>query len=198
MASGTVECICLYCSAHFFRQPNQVARGENKFCSVPCKRAAHVKSPAQRLWEKVDQSGGHDACWPYATVKEGKHAVIGFDTGGQQWKGMGAHVLAYTLTNGPIAKGMVVRHTCDNPRCCNPRHLILGTYRQNRQDMEQRHRGTHGPYHRPNAKVTPDIVQAIRQIGNSMPKKDIAAKFSLTYQTTYDILTYHTWVDIEP
>lgn len=36
--------------------------------------------------------------------------------------------------------GLAVRHTCDNPRCINPEHLILGTQQENIQDMMERGR----------------------------------------------------------
>lgn len=41
------------------------------------------------------------------------------------------HRLAWRLTRGEIPKGMIVMHACDNPPCCNPDHLKLGTYAEN-------------------------------------------------------------------
>lgn len=52
----------------------------------------------------------------------------------------GAHRLVYTMSHGPIPEGMVVRHTCDNPACENPNHLIIGTQRDNIQDTMDRGR----------------------------------------------------------
>lgn len=42
--------------------------------------------------------------------------------------------LAYVLTRGPIPKGMVARHTCNNQCCCNPVHIVIGTQKQNIRD----------------------------------------------------------------
>ena len=53
------------------------------------------------------------------------------------------HRLAYVEDNGLTLediKGKVVRHRCDNPRCINPKHLEIGTYVDNYQDMVSRGR----------------------------------------------------------
>lgn len=46
----------------------------------------------------------------------------------------------YQLKNGDIPKNMVLRHTCDNPSCCNIEHLVLGTQKDNVDDMIKRGR----------------------------------------------------------
>jgi hypothetical protein len=44
------------------------------------------------------------------------------------------HRLAYEWAKGPIPPGMYVMHRCDNPPCCNPDHLAIGTPSENQQD----------------------------------------------------------------
>lgn len=51
-----------------------------------------------------------------------------------------AHRYFYEQLHGKIPEGQVVRHTCDNPLCLNPEHLILGTPDENVQDRSERAR----------------------------------------------------------
>jgi len=52
-----------------------------------------------------------------------------------------AHRVAWEEANGPIPPGLFVLHRCDNPPCCNPDHLFLGTQQENVADRELKGRG---------------------------------------------------------
>lgn len=85
-----------------------------------------IEEPA-RFWIRVDGSAGDDACWPWLGARDPK----GYGQAGKRWR---AHRVAMFLTNGPIPPGMFVCHHCDNPPCCNPAHLFIGTVTDNMRD----------------------------------------------------------------
>lgn len=79
----------------------------------------------------IDRSGGNDACWNWTGS-----SIKGY--GNMRWRGgiEYAHRIAYELAYGNCPKDLDVLHTCDNPSCCNPRHLVLGTHLANMHDRD--------------------------------------------------------------
>jgi len=74
---------------------------------------------------------GEDECWHwtggYASNNRGMMRCHGIM---EQ-----AYRVAYRIYCGPIEKGQVIMHTCDNPCCVNPKHLRTGTQYDNIHDM---------------------------------------------------------------
>jgi HNH endonuclease len=84
-----------------------------------------------------------NGCWEWVGGK--KNGYGSFESNGIQMKARksgkrGAHQVSYEAYKGEIPQGLVVRHTCDNPCCVNPDHLILGTQADNVADRESRGR----------------------------------------------------------
>ena len=52
--------------------------------------------------------------------------------------------IIFEKENGKIPENMVVRHKCDNPACCNIKHLEIGTQKDNVADMINRGRSLKG------------------------------------------------------
>ena len=75
-----------------------------------------------------------------------------------------AHRLMYELTHGKISTGGVVRHTCDQPSCINPAHLVIGSQADNVRDMFERNRQNKAQGEAcGQSKLTPSQVIEIRQ-----------------------------------
>jgi len=51
-----------------------------------------------------------------------------------------AHRISYEMFIGPIPDGLLILHSCDNPKCVNPAHLRAGTCQDNTDDMIKRQR----------------------------------------------------------
>jgi hypothetical protein len=49
-----------------------------------------------------------------------------------------AHRLAYELLVGPIPEGLEIDHLCQNPGCCNPKHLEPVTHAENQRRIAER------------------------------------------------------------
>jgi len=90
----------------------------------------------ERFWSKVDVRG-RDECWEWQASGSKGYGRLMMD--GVTW---GAHRLAFTLVKGRIPDGMCVLHSCDNPPCCNPAHLFIGTHADNMRDMAKKGRSS--------------------------------------------------------
>jgi hypothetical protein len=102
---------------------------------------------ARRFDTKVDRSSGASACWPWTGARKNGWGGYGLIMAGAKGAGvLRAHRVAWVLANErAIPEGMVVLHTCDNPVCCNPTHLRLGTQSDNSLDMHAKGRAVAPP-----------------------------------------------------
>lgn len=82
------------------------------------------------FWSKVDRSGGGDACHPWTGAVGSGYGQIRWPWGrsGRQIlrRVFQAHRVAWALTYDfdPDTFARPVRHLCNTPLCCNPRHLV--------------------------------------------------------------------------
>jgi hypothetical protein len=90
-----------------------------------------------RFWSKVDQSSGDCWTWTAATYQGYGRFQVGGPKGNRT---VAAHRMAWELTHGPIPDKLHVLHHCDNPPCCRPEHLFLGTIRDNNADAQAKDR----------------------------------------------------------
>ncbi len=93
---------------------------------------------------RVDRSAGPDACWPWtgarqSPVYKGRHGGYGYFSVRRKTYYVHRRVLELQLGRR-LVPGEVAMHSCDNPPCCNPQHIELGTQAQNIRDMVLRGR----------------------------------------------------------
>lgn len=154
------------------------------------------KERIDKFWKRVNITGLLD-CWEWQGAKNQK----GY---GLVWKDQhhpsSAHRFAWEATYYPIPKGKLILHKCDNPPCCNPNHLYLGTNQDNMNDRKKRnphHPRTMGENH-PSAKLTEHNVREIKRlIAKGDQQKDIAKGFSVSTTAISRINTGRTWTHIK-
>lgn len=148
-ANAGMSVVCERCGSLFHVKPSQLQRYNTRFCSRACR-----KNTEADFWAKVDRRGP-DECWPWT----GRARVRDY---GRMNFGDRAHLanrLAFFLTQGRWPEN--ARHSCDNPPCCNPAHILEGTHTDNMRDAVARGRRPRGEA-MPQAKLTEASVRAIR------------------------------------
>jgi hypothetical protein len=144
-------------------------------------RSKYPYGHPQRLWERVDKTGGPNSCWPWMGFRKySGYGQVAFYSSEYSL----THRVAYELTTGEqIEDGLIILHTCDNPPCCNPRHLRKGTKKDNTHDMVN-----------PKAKLTRDEVLEIKRLlRDGMSQKKIARIFGVNGGTISCIDSGRNW-----
>ena len=85
---------------------------------------------------KVAVTKNKKDCWEWTGAKKKK----GYGNVRINKKYYLAHRVAFWIANGDFQDKFLVCHICDNPSCCNPNHLMLGTVKSNSADMFRKNR----------------------------------------------------------
>lgn len=96
--------------------------------------------------EKLDDTGWsitEDDCWEWRGARN-EHGYGVITLVRKNLFNARVHRVMFERHFGPIEERLVVRHKCDNPPCCNPDHLELGTMADNSNDTKVR--GRHWRY----------------------------------------------------
>lgn len=105
----------------------------------------------------------------------------------------GAHVVSFEHHKGPVPKGMIVCHTCDNKPCINPKHLFLGTHKDNKDDEIAKGRHVFGE-RQGQAKLTEQDVRDIRQfIVEGYSVASIAKAYDMSWTAISYIRSGRNW-----
>lgn len=143
---------------------------------------------ASRFWPKVDKSGGPEACWPWTAsrnLERGGYGQFGCER---------AHRVALELSGVDVPTGAHVLHSCDNPPCCNPTHLRIGSNTENIADMRSRARDIKGSQSHL-AKLTEADSVEIRRLyaSGTMLQREIALRFGVNQVQVSRAIRGKTW-----
>lgn len=134
-------------------------------------------------------------CFEYQFCrKEGDYGRIGPNKFTEKYGSGLVHRLAYLAANGSLPPPKhVVRHTCDNPKCCNPVHLVVGTQMANMQDMVKRGRQARGETFA-GSKLTEADVRFIRS--SNLTHRALADRFGVNRATISYAKSGKSWSHI--
>jgi len=206
--------LCEWCERVFEAQPCFV----RPFCSGACRQRSLKFSPA-RFWAKVDKRGSNE-CWLWLKSRDKDGYGRAFD--GKRMRQ--AHDVAWELSTGrKLKRGRLVRHTCDNPPCCNDRHLLEGTHKDNTHDaivrgrkrtpyidydvpLSRRPSGERSGAHKHpekvlrgeacgSSRIARRTVRALRRARevDGLSYPALAKKFGLSISQTYRIVLKQSW-----
>lgn len=159
----------------------------------------HSRPLEVRFWEKVEVRGV-DECWNWVGCVSGKapHFYGRIKPTGQRERK--AHQVSWELFHKkPFPKGKICRHTCDNPLCVNPKHLLVGTLKQNTQDAVERgrlkvFRGEESS----NAVLTTSQIVSIRALyeSSAYSQYELATMFKVSQTQISRIIRGKRWAHV--
>lgn len=180
---------CRFCGTEFLPSHTTVT-----FCSHRCS-----------FFSKVDKTPGfgpNGDCWQWTAFAPnyGRITING--------KNVSAHVFSFTeIAKRELPAGMLVCHTCDNPKCVNPDHLFAGTPADNMADKVAKGRESRGESHvrsmigktpsgerHPCAKLTREAIEQCRQLkASGLSISEIARQLGFGRSSISRALLGKTW-----
>lgn len=137
----------------------------------------------ERFWNYVDKSAGEDACWPWTAARDksgyGRYGIR------RENKVVFAHRFALELSIGEIPDGLIACHRCNNPPCCNVKHLYAGTVKQNHDDYVATGKYIGPPHYsgvqNGHSKLNEEQVRSIRaRFASGETRKALAEEFGVS------------------
>lgn len=170
-------------------------------------------SDIKRFWSHVEIKGDSN-CWNWNGMKDVGYGLFRIvdKTRKRGKRIIRSHQVSYFLSTNNWPVGFCVCHSCDNPSCCNPKHLWIGTDKDNARDRNKKgrvasgcrngrstkpHSTARGESH-PKAKLTVEEVLEIRRLCQSegASLKIIGSKFGVMASTVYNIMKKNIWKHI--
>ncbi len=134
------------------------------------------------FWNRVDVRDA-DECWPWT----GSLNCSGYGN----YSPMQAHKTAFVAAKGDMPLGYECGHDCHHAECCNPRHIVPKTHKQNMIEKGERHRGRA-------LRVLTDAIVATARIMVAAGRKivEVAQEFGVKAATLRLAVRGITWARV--
>lgn len=145
----------------------------------------------ERFWSKINILGPDD-CWEW-TAKS--RAIFGYGLIKIDGVTHAAHRIAYELTYEIELDELCCLHHCDNPPCCNPAHLFIGTKGDNNRDSSKKGRlkGGRGERNRSAVLTTSQVEEILKLYGEGETTAKLAKRFGVNFHIIYKIVHGKLW-----
>lgn len=141
-----------------------------------------VRARFDRSWIPEPNTG----CWLWVAAERSGYGQFYTRHNGERDCFL-SHRLSWLLHNGPIPPGLHVLHKCDTPLCINPRHLFLGTQRDNLEDMTRKGRRGH---------VTLDQHSIVQIRNSNLSSRKLGKLFGVSHTQIGKIKQNRAWVEV--
>src|SRR5580704_14080817 len=140
-----------------------------------------------RFWGYVKR-GAPNECWPWTRscfkFGHGRFWING--------KTRQAHRIAWALSHGSLADDVCVLHRCDNPPCCNPAHLFLGSQIDNMLDRDAKGKAPIGERNG-RAILNAKSVFEIRKLAGTITQAELAINYGVSPATISLVIGRKIW-----
>lgn len=145
-----------------------------------------------RFWARLDTTGD---CWEWRGATTAGYGRV--TIGGQSYV---ASRVAYFLAHGELPTGLHVCHICDNPPCCRPEHLFLGTDKENAADKVAKGRFvrvyTRGELNGQARLTNEQACEIARRYAAGEVLSQIAHDYDIARPTAHDIAVGRKWSSV--
>jgi len=150
-------------------------------------RLAFQDNPETRYEKRIEKTAS--GCW----IFHGPRNNMGYGMVSAGGNPMLAHRFFYQQVNGPIPAGMDACHRCDNPACCNPDHIFIGTRTDNMRDAVAKGRVRRGETSAQARFSESDVLDMRRRHCAGETTGEIGRRYDTSYKTVWAIVHRKAW-----
>lgn len=153
-------------------------------CNIPKLSTQLIES----YWLRVSKT---NSCWIWTGDTDKRYGYGRVSINDKKYI---ASRVAWTIEHGVCPpRNKLVCHTCDNRKCVNPKHLFLGSHKQNSLDAARKRRMCHGASHYLTTLTVLDVKKIRTAVADGEKHLVVAERFKITRSAVGAIVTGKNW-----